>query len=532
MDGTTSGVGAASGAGIAYGAGAASDTDDSNINLDKFKKSVCQIVCSRRETNPFTPYLIPDCIEVSGSGFVYDIDRGIILTNAHVVSNSVHIYALFQNFGRRHFVLNLISICVEKDVALCQLNEESIELLKGDYGSEDINLKFTSETKLHSSNEVYAVGFPLGERNLKISKGIISGFYDNNNREDSKILGDEDSPTFIQVDAPINPGNSGGPLIDKKGEVIGINSAGILFASNIGFVIGVKTIFSVLTELLKPLLNNKMSTPNIVKIARYSFTFNPINQDMKDKYSLNSVLSGIHINNVYENSSFYGILQEKDILSQIQYTENNGNKITLKIEDDGTITINNNNSLLNIDSNKFIIKQVFDFIQNGIDLSLTVYRQHNIKKVLNCKFIKKDTYFNHELLSEFEKFPYVICFGMCIGELTLNHVQSFDNSDNLKKYIEGKNRLKKFLIINKIFPGTEIYRNNFFKSGMILKLVNGKEVSNLKQLGEAVSTNGNKIELVSDNNITIIIDRNKFKKENNEIYDQILGKGFKCIKIE
>ena len=67
---------------------------------------------------------------------------------------------------------------------------------------------------------------------------------------------------------------------------------------------------------------------------------------------------------------------------------------------------------------------------------------------------------------------------------------------------------------------------------MILKLVNGKEVSNLKQLGEAVSTNGNKIELVSDNNITIIIDRNKFKKENNEIYDQILGKGFKCIKIE
>ena len=74
--------------------------------------------------------------------------------------------------------------------------------------------------KIPSGTEVLSIGFPLGRNNLKITKGIISG------RDMGKI----------QTTSPLNPGNSGGPMVIKD-IIIGINSSGIMNASNIGFAV-------------------------------------------------------------------------------------------------------------------------------------------------------------------------------------------------------------------------------------------------------------------------------------------------------
>jgi len=487
----------------------------------KFKKNVCQIICYVRQNNPFTPYLETDYVSISGSGFIYDIDNGIILTNAHVMTDSLHSYALFQNFGRKKFILELVSICLEKDLALCRLQPEDIKELKGSYSSDEINLKFIQGSQIYRSQEVFAVGFPLGERDIKITKGTISGYNNNSFNENNKIIGDEDSCTYIQMDAAINPGNSGGPLVDKNGLVVGINSAGIMFMQNIGYAIGVKTILSIYDELKRPLLE-KLNKPYMINIARYSFTYNSINNDMKENYAPDA--SGIYISNVYKNSSFFNVLKEEDILSQIEYDDKNDHKIILKIANDATVTINYVD-LKMMDDTKFVIKQVFDFIKNGAKLKLTVYRKNERgRTVLECPFLKNDTvYFNKIKQSEFEKFDYIFCCGMCIGELTFNHVQGDMTGGDLSKYIEGKNRFKKFLIINKIFPGTEISRNEIFKNGDILKSVNGVEVSSIEDLRNAIKKNGEKIKFVNEDNTTIVVSRNNYKDENEKIYKQIVG---------
>ena len=82
-------------------------------------------------------------------------------------------------------------------------------------------LKFGNSDSVSFGEEVMTLGYPLGMDSLKLTVGIISG------RQDS----------LFQTDAPLNPGNSGGPMMNKQGEVIGINVAIIEKSQNVGFAI-------------------------------------------------------------------------------------------------------------------------------------------------------------------------------------------------------------------------------------------------------------------------------------------------------
>ena len=94
---------------------------------------------------------------------------------------------------------------------------------------------------IHRSDEVLALGYPLGQQSLKSTTGVISG------REQH----------LIQMSAAINPGNSGGPSLNTKGEVIGINSAGIPAAQNVGYMIPINDLKIVLADLYKVKLLRK-----------------------------------------------------------------------------------------------------------------------------------------------------------------------------------------------------------------------------------------------------------------------------------
>jgi serine protease Do len=134
-----------------------------------------------------------------GSGFVISPD-GYVLTNAHVVEGAAEIYVTLTD--KREFKGRLVGSDERTDVALIKIDAKDLgKMTIGDSNS------------IRVGQWVLAIGSPFGLENT-VTAGIVSA----KGRETGDYL------PFIQTDVPINPGNSGGPLINMRGEVIGINS--------------------------------------------------------------------------------------------------------------------------------------------------------------------------------------------------------------------------------------------------------------------------------------------------------------------
>jgi serine protease Do len=151
----------------------------------------------------FRRQLPPRPVAAVGSGFIVD-SSGYILTNAHVVENAAKINVTLDSGDE--FVAELVGLDVETDIAV----------LKIDAGRALPVVKFGDSESVRVGEWVLAVGSPFG-LNRTVTAGIISQV----ERETPR-----GSPfqRFIQTDAAINRGNSGGPLVNLKGEVVGVNS--------------------------------------------------------------------------------------------------------------------------------------------------------------------------------------------------------------------------------------------------------------------------------------------------------------------
>lgn len=144
----------------------------------------------------------------TGSGFLVSAD-GLIVTNEHVITDaSVITVSLYDGSV---YEAGLVGIDSENDIAVIRINvDEGIQLSY---------LEFGDSSTLSVGQKVLAIGNPFGYDRTMVT-GIISGLSRPIRDEDGKVL-----LGMIQTDAPINPGNSGGPLLNTKGQVIGINTA-------------------------------------------------------------------------------------------------------------------------------------------------------------------------------------------------------------------------------------------------------------------------------------------------------------------
>ncbi len=181
------------------------EASDSELSLPdlflKVEKSVVQITDSH-ETNPLDSRL--------GSGFVYD-NNGHVITNNHVVSGGGRLDVTFLDGTVYRAVL--IGSDPFTDLAVLYVEEVPPEKL--------VPLPLADSSAIRVGEQVAAIGNPFGLSG-SMSAGIISGV---GRLIPAQEAGDFSIPDVIQTDAPINPGNSGGPLLNLKGEVIGINSA-------------------------------------------------------------------------------------------------------------------------------------------------------------------------------------------------------------------------------------------------------------------------------------------------------------------
>ncbi|RUT00667.1 serine protease [Dulcicalothrix desertica PCC 7102] len=167
----------------------------------------------------------------SGSGFVINPD-GHIITNAHVVNNADRVTVSFVD-GRtlEGKVLGLDSIT---DIAVVKIQGTNLP-----------SVKLGSSDGIQIGEWAIAIGNPLGFQRT-VSVGIVSGV----NRSAKHLNISERHVGIIQTDAAINPGNSGGPLLDAKGRVIGVNTAFIPDAQNLGFAIPINTALKIARELI------------------------------------------------------------------------------------------------------------------------------------------------------------------------------------------------------------------------------------------------------------------------------------------
>jgi S1-C subfamily serine protease len=174
----------------------------------------------------------------TGSGFVINA-KGYVITNYHVVAGQEEIRVRL-NDGRTVYA-DIISLIKFKDLALLKINAQNVKaMVLGD-------LKF-----MKSGDVVYALGAPGGLKNQvldqTVTRGIISAI---------RLLEAPYNPSekiqFIQTDAAINPGNSGGPLINEKGEVIGVNSQKIVreAVEGLNFAISIEEVKKSFSEYLR-----------------------------------------------------------------------------------------------------------------------------------------------------------------------------------------------------------------------------------------------------------------------------------------
>jgi len=167
----------------------------------------------------------------AGAGVIIDGLNGYIVTNSHVVRQSQKVQ--IQLYGGEELVGQVLGTDEETDLAVVKV--------EASHPLPSVILADSSQLKV--GQFVVAIGNPYGLHDT-FSLGVISGL----NRENVNISRYED---FIQTDASINPGNSGGPLLNIRGEVVGINTAIINYAQSIGFAIPANIVKNVSHQIIE-----------------------------------------------------------------------------------------------------------------------------------------------------------------------------------------------------------------------------------------------------------------------------------------
>lgn len=174
--------------------------------------------------------------EGSGSGIIVNGEKGIIITNLHVIQDAQKMEISLSD--GQNYPARLVGYDRELDIAVLQLRHPPPQIK---------SLEFGDSSKLEVGQRVLAIGNPFG-LNRTLTSGIISSLDRTVKSPQGAIL-----KGLIQTDAAINPGNSGGPLLDSDGRLIGMNTA-ILSQSGdsagIGFAVPINQIRRILPELV------------------------------------------------------------------------------------------------------------------------------------------------------------------------------------------------------------------------------------------------------------------------------------------
>jgi len=271
-----------------------------------------------------------------GTGVIIDADKGLVITNHHVIEGADKIH-ITLNDGRE-VIAKLLGSDADVDVALLQIKADRLTALK-----------MSDSDKIRVGDFVVAVGNPYG-LNQTVTSGIVSAL-------GRSGLGIEDYENFIQTDASINPGNSGGALVDLNGNLIGMNTA-ILAPGGSGGNVGIG--FAIPINMVRQIVEQLIEFGE-VKRGRLGIAIQNLSSDLAKAFGIKSN-KGVVIANIDEDSPAEKAgIKVGDVLIEV-----NGRKV----------------------ANAADLKNIIGMMRVGVEVELKVIRDGRVK---NLSAIIKET---------------------------------------------------------------------------------------------------------------------------------------------
>lgn len=230
-----------------------------------------------------------------GSGFI--LENGKVVTNLHVIEGAKYGYILENGSSKKHTIKGYFQIDKINDLAILSVPSLNAQ-----------PLAISSLDKPEIGEKIYAIGNPKGLSGT-ISEGIVSGIRSMENKE------------LIQITAPISPGSSGGPVINNKGEVIGVAVGTLTSGQNLNFAIPVK--------LLTNLANKGTTSITSLNISE------GVTEPKTSKDEIN-IKEGVIIRKI-ECKNFFGAQISFSIKNNLPYTISDISLLFLLYDNTGTV---------------------------------------------------------------------------------------------------------------------------------------------------------------------------------------------------
>lgn len=439
-------------------------------NLEKIRNGVVQLRVVQEKFLWTKPYRTPLRETIFGSGwFIDNKEFGVrtdgdilVVTNAHVAKQAASITVLIPELGQEPIAAKVTGVCVQRDIALLKIVDPKamLTMYKARTGENDVvRMKLGDSYSMMRGAPIMAVGYPLGMKSVKASMGIVSGYQQFKNA------------LYLSITAPINPGNSGGPLLNSRGEVVGINSAKFAKASGISFAIP--------SNQLRVTLDTLYTT----------------RQFIEPELGLQTSVGTSNLNEYLTGLRSKGGVFVKDVVPGMLYSQAGGKKGDLLLAIDGHKLDRFGKIWIPKLRDRFNIQGLLLNHKIGARLDFHVYRREAGAKgklvKLSCLYsFTKQTRVRNLYEPIIDRPKFVSFAGFVFMDLNLNLVEAnlAKNPGELVKYTQPQHRSEKAVIISNIVSTSLAADDGSAKAGVLVKRVNGKKVTTMDELCQALQS--------------------------------------------
>ena len=386
-----------------------------------------------------------------GSGFFvkYNGLEGYIVTNAHVVRNANKLEVSSMLTSEERFEAELVGLVkkLEPDVALIKLTEKELKRFKA-LAVRDIEyLELWQGASPARGEEIKAIGYPMGMVEPNISGGEITNF----------VSGSEYTTERFVTNAAINPGNSGGPSVSRNGKVVGLNTAVMVEAENIGFITPAGFVKIIIENLLK------QNEPHFAGIGgKLQKNANNFNGLLKQSEAKGLIVAQVQASGFLEAAG----IQARDVILSINGVEFDRHGIVIGKE--GHFRHKNNYDVMKL-------------IPIGCDVKV-VYQRDGEIKTTSAKAMRNPEkgVVSHPIIAERK---YIEVFGMIIQDSSYEIIEAMRQIEANAQIdmLQTIDQEKPMLVVTHIHQGTQADDVEWPIGEMIVS-ANEKEVHTLDEL--------------------------------------------------